>query len=129
TEWAGGRMAAPGEVQSGKAPCGSAELILGPKGARIQGGTVAMPELVRRLSMLLDRSVVDKTGFNGQFSVQLDFVPDDTTPTMPPPPPDSAISGLSIPQALREQLGLQLEPAKGPVEVIVVDHAERPSAN
>ncbi len=129
TEWAGGRMAAPGEVQSGKAPCGSAELIPGPKGARMQGSRIAMPELVRRLSMLLDRSVVDRTGYTGQFSLQLDFVPDDTTPAMPPPPPDSGISGLSIPQALREQLGLQLEPAKGPVEVIVVDHAERPSAN
>ena len=122
-------MAAPGEAQSGKAPCGSAELILGPKGARMQGSKVAMPELVRRLSMLLDRSVVDKTGYTGQFSLQLDFVPDDTTPSMPPPPPDSGISGLSILQALREQLGLQLESAKGPVEVIVVDHAEPPSGN
>lgn len=128
TEWAGGRMATPGEMQSG-AQCGSAELILGPKGARIQGGKIAMPELVRRLSMLLDRSVVDKTGYTGRFSLQLDFVPDDTTPSMPPPPPDSGISGVSIPQALRDQLGLQIESAKGPVEVMVIDHAERPSAN
>lgn len=129
TEWAGGRMAAPGEVQSGKAQCGSAEVILGPTGARMQGSKVAMPELIRRLSMLLDRSVVDKTGFTGQFSLQLDFAPDDTTPSMPPPPPNSGISGQSLPQALREQLGLQLESARGPVEVIVIDHAERPSAN
>jgi uncharacterized protein (TIGR03435 family) len=128
-EWAGGRMAAPGEAPSGQARCGSIDLTLGATGARMQGGKIAMPELVRRLSLMLDRSVIDKTGFTGQFDLQLDFVPDDTTPAMPPPPPDSGIAGSSISGALRQQLGLQLESTKGPVEVIVVDHAERPSAN
>ena len=73
--------------------------------------------------------MVDKTGFTGLFDLQLDFLPDETTPEMPPPPPNSDISGPSIPEALRRQLGLQLESTKGPVEVIVVDHVERPSAN
>ena len=130
-EWAGeGRMPAPGEVQSAQARCGSAGLALGgPAGARMQGGKIAMPELVRMLSMLLGRRVIDKTGFTGLFDLQLDFVPDETTPTMPPPPPGVFISGSSFPEALRQQLGLQLESTKGPVEVVVVDHAERPSAN
>ena len=88
-----------------------------------------MPELARTLSMLLDRSVVDKTGFTGLFDLQLDFVPDDTTPAMPPPPHGSYTSGVSIAQALQQQLGLRLESARGPVQVIVVDQAERPSAN
>ncbi len=88
-----------------------------------------MPELVRTLSMLLGRSVIDKTGFTDLFDLQLDFVPDDTTPAMPPPPPGSDTSGVSIAQALQQQLGLRLESAKGPVQVIVVDQAERPSAN
>ena len=88
-----------------------------------------MPELVRTLSMLLGRSVIDNTGFTELFDLQLDFVPDDTTPPMPPPPPDSGLSGVSIAQALEQQLGLRLESIKGPVQVIVVDHAERPSAN
>ena len=91
---------------------------------------MGMPELVRRLSLLLDRSVIDKTGFTGLFDLQLDFVPDEMTPAMPPPPPDSGISGQSIAGALRQQLGFpQLESTKGPVEVIVVDHAERPAGN
>ncbi len=128
-EWAGGRMAAPGEVPPAEVLCGSTGLSLGPAGARIQGGKIAMPELIRRLSLILDRSVIDKTGFAGLFDLQLDFVPDETTPAMPPPPPDSGISGASLPQALRQQLGLQLESTKGPVEVIVVDHVEKPSAN
>jgi len=98
-------------------------------GAQMRGGKIAMPELVRTLSMLLDRSVIDRTGFTQLFDLQLDFVPDDTTPAMPPPPPDSGISGVSIAQALQQQLGLRLESTKGPVQVIVVDQAERPSAN
>jgi uncharacterized protein (TIGR03435 family) len=128
-EWAGGRMAAPGELQPAKGRCGSALVVLGPAGAQMRGGSVAMPELIRLLSMLLGRSVADKTGFTSLFDVHLDFVPDDTTPTMPPPPPDSAISGVSLGQALQQQLGLRLEPAKGPVEVMVIDRADRPSPN
>jgi uncharacterized protein (TIGR03435 family) len=88
-----------------------------------------MPELVRMLSRVLRRSVIDRTGFTGLFDLQLDFVPDDTTPSMPPPPPGSDITGVSVAQALQQQLGLRLESTKGPVEVIVVDRAERPSAN
>jgi len=129
-EWVGaGRMAAPGEVQPARGRCGSAVLALGPGGAQMQGGKIAMPELVRTLSMLLGRSVIDNTGFTELFDLQLDFVPDDTTPAMPPPPPDSVISGVSVAQALEQQLGLRLESIKGPVQVIVVDQAERPSAN
>jgi uncharacterized protein (TIGR03435 family) len=132
-EWAGaGRMAAPGEVQPTKSRCGSAVVGLGPRGAQLKGGKIAMPELVRTLSMLLGRSVIDRTEFTGLFDVQLDFVPDDTTPSIPPPPPNSGISditGFSLPQALQQQLGLRLQSAKGPVQVIVVDQAERPSVN
>ena len=95
----------------------------------MQGGKIAMPEFVRKLSLMLDRSVIDKTGFTGLFDLRLEFVTDETTPAMPPPPPGSDMPGPSISQALRQQLGLQLESTKGPVEVIVVDHAERPSGN
>src|SRR5262249_4174484 len=51
TEWVGGgRMAAPGEVQPAKSRCGSAGLGLGPAGAQMHGGKIAMPELARTLS-------------------------------------------------------------------------------
>jgi len=99
------------------------------RGAQMRGGRIAMPELVRALSMLLDQPVVDKTGFTSSFDVQLDFVPDDMTPAMPPPPPGSGITGASIAEALQEQLGLRLERARAPVDVVVVDRAERPSAD
>jgi uncharacterized protein (TIGR03435 family) len=129
-EWVGGgRMAPPGEVPVAKGQCGSAVAALGAGGVQARGGKIAMPELVRMLSMMLGRSVIDKTGFRELFDLQLDFVADDTTPAMPPPPPDSGISGVSIAQALQQQLGLRLEASKGPVQVIVIDQAERPSGN
>jgi uncharacterized protein (TIGR03435 family) len=129
-EWVGaGRMAAPGEVQPAMGRCGSAVVALGPRGAEMKGGKIAMPELVRTLSKLLGRAVIDRTGFTGLFDLQLDFVPDDTTPSMPPPPPDSGMTGASLAQALQQQLGLRLQSTKGPVQVIVVDQAETPSVN
>jgi uncharacterized protein (TIGR03435 family) len=129
-EWAGGgRMAVPGGLAPAKGRCGSAIVALGPRGAHLRGGRIAMSELARVLSGVLGRPVLDTTGVTAPFDVELDFVPDDATPAIPPPPPGSGISGPSIGAALQQQLGLRLEPANGAVEVIVVDQAERPSAN
>ena len=122
-------MAAPGEAGSAKPRCGSAGIVLGSGGAKLVGGRVGMPELARELSLLMGRSVIDRTGFSGMFDLQVDFLPDEATPAMPPPPPGSGLSGPSLAQALQEQMGLKLESTKGPVDVIVVDRAERPAAN
>jgi uncharacterized protein (TIGR03435 family) len=108
--------------------------MLEPSGARMQGGRVLMPEFIRMLSTVLDRAVIDKTGFTGLFDVGLDFLPDETTAALPAPPPDSAAASpdsnnRSILVALQEQLGLKLSSAKGPVEVLVVDRVERPGEN
>jgi uncharacterized protein (TIGR03435 family) len=127
-EWAGGRMAVVGEIPPGKGLCGTASVHLEPSGPRMQGGSIAMPELVRLLSLMVGRSVIDKTGFAGRFDLQLDFVPDETTPALPPPPPGVEMPGPSISQALR-RLGLQLESTKGTVEIIVVDHVAIPTSN
>jgi bla regulator protein blaR1 len=128
-EWVGsGRMAFPGELPPARGRCGSAIVALGPGGA-LRGGRIAMSELARALSLLLGRTVIDKTGVTAVFDVQLDFVPDETTPGVPPPPPGSGMTGPNLAQALQDQLGLRLESAKGPVEVIVVDRAERPAGN
>ena len=122
-------MAVPGELPPARGRCGSALVALGPAGMQILGGRITMSELVRLLSRLLDRTVVDKTGFTARFDVRLDFVPEDETPSMPPPPPGSRISGVSLTRALQEQLGLRLERTRGAVEMIVVDHVDRPSPN
>lgn len=90
-----------------------------------------MPELIRMLSIVLGRTVVDKTGFTGFFDVTLDFQPDETTPAMPPPPPGQLpdFPSPSILTALQEKLGLRLESAKGPVEVIAIDDVAQPTVN
>jgi uncharacterized protein (TIGR03435 family) len=74
------------------------------------------------LGSMLERPVVDKTGFAGSFKVDLQFAPvtpgNDTDSTRP-----------SIFTALEEQLGLRLQPQKGTEKVLVIDHVERPSEN
>ena len=92
------------------------------------GSSYPVEHLILLRRALRDHSTIN-TVIYGFFDLQLDFVPDETTPAIPAPPPGSPINGPSLLKALQQQLGLQLESTKGPVEVIVVDHAERPSAN
>jgi uncharacterized protein (TIGR03435 family) len=130
-EWAGGRIAPPGGPQPPLPRCGSVRVMLEQDGARLQGGKVPMAEFTRILSMALGRIVVDKTGYSELFDLQLDFMPDSTTAALPPPPPEAPVDSknLSILSALQQQLGLRLESGKGPVDVLVIDHVERPTAN
>jgi len=67
----------------------------------------------------LDRPVIDKTGLKGQVEINLRWAPDDPTDTTP--------EQVSLFTAVQEQLGLKLQPATGPVEVIVIDSVERPT--
>jgi uncharacterized protein (TIGR03435 family) len=70
------------------------------------------------------RIVVDKTGLTGRYDFSLRWTPDDA--------PDSSASHPSAPSmftAIQEQLGLKLVPSKGHVEVLVIDHIEKPSEN
>jgi uncharacterized protein (TIGR03435 family) len=66
-----------------------------------------------------DRPVLDNTGLTGEFQIKLEFALNDK---------DSA-TGPTIYTALTEQLGLKLVGAKAPIEVLVIDTAERPSSN
>lgn len=70
------------------------------------------------LSGTVGRIILDKTGLTGLYDVDLTWSPEND--------PDS---GPSIFTALQEQAGLKLEPAKAPLDVVVIDHLERPSAN
>jgi len=73
------------------------------------------------LSGMLDREVVDRTGLTGRYDFTLKWTPENRRAD------DNA--GPSIFTALQEQLGLKLESAKGPVEMLIVEHAEKPSEN
>jgi bla regulator protein blaR1 len=77
----------------------------------------------------IDRPVLDRTGLDGKFDFNLEWAPESNR--LPPigADADPATQGPPVIEAVKEQLGLKLEPAKGPVETIVIDHIERPSAN
>jgi len=94
---------------------------------------LSMAEFAVWLSRLgiVGRPVIDKTGLKGRFYTKLQFASghtEDTGPGMSNPHPMEA-SGPSIFTALKEQLGLKLKPAKGPVRKLVVDHIEPPTPN
>jgi uncharacterized protein (TIGR03435 family) len=85
----------------------------------------------RTLSARLDRPVIDETGVSGMFDFHLKFSanPLITAAREPGAPEPSDTAGPSIFVALQQQLGLKLERAKGPVQVLVVDNLEKPSGN
>ena len=82
---------------------------------------MSAPELIKVLSDELDRIVIDKTGLTGLFDIVLEWNRQ-ATKNRSAEDEDSP----SLFTAVERQLGLNLEPAKGPVEVLVIDHAEKP---
>ncbi len=78
-----------------------------------------MKGLATLLSRFERETVIDLTGLEGQFEFKLEWTPDNG-----PAPPDGA-SAPSLFTAVQEQLGLKLESRKGPLDVLVVDHAEK----
>jgi uncharacterized protein (TIGR03435 family) len=82
-----------------------------------------MDKIVTNLSGLLRAPVVDRTGLTGTYDFDLLYIPDERRLK------DDAPPGPTLEQAVQEDLGLKLEKGKGPVEVIVVDHLEKPSEN
>jgi len=92
--------------------------------------TMAM--LTHLLMSVTGRYVQDATGMTGRYDIALDWTPEDaapprTDPATPLPAPTPI--GPSIFTAVREQLGLKLEPRNGPVPVLVIDHAAKPLPN
>jgi uncharacterized protein (TIGR03435 family) len=83
------------------------------------------------LSRILNRVVIDKTSEAGLFDLHFEFTPNDATPLGGAPLPLSPAgeNEISIFTALEQQLGLKLESAKAPVEVLVIDSVQRPSEN
>jgi uncharacterized protein (TIGR03435 family) len=96
-------------------PCGVRAGFMG-----LMGDGASMALLVRALSPLVGRAVVDQTGFIDGFDFQLRFSLG---------PADSDARFPSIFTALQEQLGLKLEPTRAPVDLLVIDSIERPTGN
>jgi uncharacterized protein (TIGR03435 family) len=106
---------------------------------QLAGQGTPMESLARLLSEQLGRTVLDQTGLKGNYDFTLQWTPEQGEAMMlkgpeggkpgtdNAAPPES--SGPSIFTAIQEQLGLKLESTKGPVEILVIDHVEKPSEN
>jgi uncharacterized protein (TIGR03435 family) len=98
---------------------------------KVKGTRCPMSYLSWWIAQRQDRPVVDKTNLDGFWDFTLEWVPDGMAEGRKGPigeqrPP---LEGPSLPTALREQLGLRLEPEKGPADVYVIDHVEKASGN
>jgi uncharacterized protein (TIGR03435 family) len=140
----------PGPLQMDKngfpvIPPGALVMMMSPKGRRVSASKQPMSNLVNMLSGELGRTVIDKTGLTGEFDYTLEFLPESGAGLLgglPPPPPappggpapgPGAIDNAEAPSlfsAVQDQLGLKLEQKRGPVDLLVIDHAEKvPTAN
>jgi uncharacterized protein (TIGR03435 family) len=87
-------------------------------GDGVAGTSVSMPTLAERLSRYMGRPVLDRTGITGLFDFKYAYNSDDPKPDV-----------ISTIITSMQEIGLKLESAVGPVETIVIDHAEKPSPN
>ena len=111
---------------------GAGSFVVQGRGGPIVAEGVPISTLVQFLSgQPLGRIVLDKTGLTGKYDFTLQWTPDDLqSPALYATQEEPPISRWpSLFTALQEQLGLKLEPQKGPVQTLVVDHAEKPSGN
>jgi uncharacterized protein (TIGR03435 family) len=126
-------------VEFPKAPAGSVPprglMRLNPVRGSLVGSSVPISTLAGALSEagFLSRRVIDKTGLKGLYDFDLEWKPDPglgpTFPAAAAPPPEDDSSRPSLVTALQEQLGLRAEPAKGPVEFVVIDSVAKPEAD
>jgi uncharacterized protein (TIGR03435 family) len=79
----------------------------------------------------VNMGVIDRTGIDGRFDIDLTFAGDIIlSPNAAPVPREvGATDALPLRAAIRQQLGLKLESTRAPVEVLVIDHVERPTDN
>jgi uncharacterized protein (TIGR03435 family) len=101
---------------------GSAPEIGSGEGHQIKAHHISMKLLAANLQGFLGDPVLDATGLTGLFDFTLDFTLDESTS------PDREWGQTPF-EAVQRQLGLKLEARKGPVEVVVIDHVEKPSGN
>jgi bla regulator protein BlaR1 len=93
-------------------------------GGQLTGQGVSVALQVRELSRQLRATVLDKTGLKGNYDFTLRWTPDEHQPPML-----EGTSGSSLFAGLQKQLGLRLVSANGPVDLLIIDHAEQPSEN
>jgi uncharacterized protein (TIGR03435 family) len=93
-------------------------------GAAINARYIDMDAFARVLARKTELPVVNRTGLEGSFHLKLSWTPESARPAE-----NGGTDGISLFTAIQEQLGLRLRKERTPVEVLVVDRAEKPSEN
>jgi uncharacterized protein (TIGR03435 family) len=91
---------------------------------------VTLAQLAERISGNADvggRPVIDRTGMSGSFDLDLNWLPEDVAGAAERQ--GRVAQGPRLADALEEQLGLRLQSVTAPIDVVVVEHIERPTAN
>jgi uncharacterized protein (TIGR03435 family) len=101
-------------------PSGDWVRMTGGRG-RLNGKEVPIAQLLANLGDILHRPVVNETGSSGSFTVTLEWAPEENGAAASDKP--------SLFTAIQEQMGMKLESVKRPIEVLIVDRAERPTEN
>jgi len=120
------RRGAPAQLNPAD-PCTNVKLT----SANVDARGSQIPLLATLLTPSVGRTVIDKTGLTSYYDYTLKWTPDSGSrgllapPDAPPPPPDPDAPDLFT--AVQEQLGLKLESARGPVEIVVIDKVEKPA--
>ena len=98
----------------------------------LAGQAISISNLVIMLTQIVGRTVEDKTGLTGEYDFTLNWAPEAALAASPQTDTSGRLAedvGPSIFTAIQEQLGLKLESTKGPSDVLVIDHVERPTPN
>ena len=113
------QAAKPAQSSPGNSQCGFRAAV-----GVITSAGFPLSQLLNPLSQLVQRPLVDRTGLQGGFDYELKFehLPGGATPS-------ADANQASIFTVLQEQLGLKLEPVRAPVQVLVVDHVQRPTSD
>lgn len=137
-ERAAGGAAAPGPPRQApnieeRVPCGR-RAFFSPQAATINASGMTLDEIATALGTYADRTVVNRTGLTGEYDLLLKFRPEAGGPmgSLAPPlstaaEPSSDLATLGA--AIQEQLGLKLESARGPVQVLVIQSVSPPVEN
>jgi uncharacterized protein (TIGR03435 family) len=86
---------------------------------------ITMEEFAQQVTDMVGRPVIDTTGLKGKYDITLHYIQDPPGRNGGPPPAATPDAGPTVSGALQSQLGLRLEPRKGIIEILVVDHAEK----
>ena len=125
-------------------PLGALTIMFNSNGARTYRGKMNMEQLVNMLSNQLSRPVVDKTGLKGTYEIELTYLVDESDPTQMQirssmaaagvggaggdaahPAADASTPIATVFQALQQSLGLKLDAKKAPLEILVIDSANK----